>query len=53
MFDKDNWLVPTLNGQPYADKPILYFWLALAISKLASAVSARKWYVIRVPRVAS
>jgi 4-amino-4-deoxy-L-arabinose transferase-like glycosyltransferase len=53
MFDKNNWLVPTLNGQLYAGKPILYFWLALAISKLSGAVSARKWYVIQVPRVAS
>ena len=46
MFDKDNWLVPTLNGQLYADKPILYFWLALAISKLAGAVS--EW-TVRLP----
>jgi len=28
MFEKNDWLVPMLNG--YADKPALYFWLALA-----------------------
>ena len=53
MFNNDNWLVPTLNGQSYVDKPILYFWLALAISKLAGAVGERKWYRIRVQRLDS
>src|SRR5690242_2430645 len=39
MYEKHNWLVPTLNGDIYADKPVLYFWLALLISKLAGGVS--------------
>ena len=39
MFEKNNWLVPTVNGQLYADKPVLYFWLVLTISKLAGGVS--------------
>jgi hypothetical protein len=42
-----------LNEQVYADKPALYFWLALAIAKPAGAVGERKWYLIRVPRVDS
>ena len=29
MFSKNEWIVPTINGDLYTDKPILYFWLAL------------------------
>lgn len=39
MFHKGQWLVPMVNGQLYTDKPILYFWLALVVSKLAGGVS--------------
>ena len=39
MFEKNNWLVPMLNGQIYADKPVLYFWLTLVVSNLAGGVS--------------
>jgi 4-amino-4-deoxy-L-arabinose transferase-like glycosyltransferase len=46
MFEKSNWLVPTLNGQIYSDKPVLYFWLALLVSKLAGGVS--EW-AVRIP----
>jgi 4-amino-4-deoxy-L-arabinose transferase-like glycosyltransferase len=46
MFEKSNWLVPTLNGQIYADKPVLYFWFALLVSKLAGGVN--EW-TVRVP----
>ena len=46
MFEKNNWLVPMLNGQVYADKPVLYFWFALLISKLAGGVS--EW-TVRIP----
>ena len=27
MFDRDAWVVPTLQGQPYLDKPPLLYWL--------------------------
>jgi len=27
MWSRGNWLVPTLNGVPYSDKPPLFFWL--------------------------
>ena len=46
MYEKGNWLVPTLNGQIYADKPVLYFWLALLISQIAGGVS--EW-TVRMP----
>ena len=27
MRERGSWLLPYLNGQPYAEKPILFFWL--------------------------
>jgi 4-amino-4-deoxy-L-arabinose transferase-like glycosyltransferase len=39
MFEKGDWLVPTLNGQLFADKPVLYYWLALIVSHLTGGVS--------------
>ena len=46
MFAKGEWLVPTINGDLYTDKPILYFWLVLLLSNLAGAVS--EW-TVRLP----
>ena len=46
MFAKGEWVVPTVNGDLYTDKPILYFWLALIASKLAGAVN--EW-AVRLP----
>lgn len=43
MFVKGEWLVPTVNGDLYTDKPILYFWLVLIGSTLAGGVS--EWTV--------
>jgi 4-amino-4-deoxy-L-arabinose transferase-like glycosyltransferase len=43
MFINNEWMVPTINGDLYTDKPILYFWLALVCSKLAGAVN--EWTV--------
>lgn len=28
MEQRDDWVVPTVNGHVFAEKPILYFWLA-------------------------
>jgi 4-amino-4-deoxy-L-arabinose transferase-like glycosyltransferase len=39
MFLKSEWIVPTVNGNLYTDKPILYFWLVLIFSKLAGMVN--------------
>ena len=46
MFAKGEWIVPTVNGDLYTDKPILYFWIALLASKLFGAVN--EWSV-RLP----
>jgi len=46
MFAKGEWIVPTVNGDLYTDKPILYFWLVLIASKLAGEVS--EW-TLRLP----
>src|SRR5712692_3201430 len=43
MYERNDWLVPMLNGQVFADKPVLYFWLALIVSKIAGGVS--EWTV--------
>ncbi len=43
MFAKGEWIVPTVNGGIYTDKPILFFWLALIASKLCGGVS--EWTV--------
>ena len=39
MHDRAEWLVPRLNGQLYADKPILYFWLALICARIAGKLN--------------
>lgn len=43
MFISGEWIVPTVNGDLYTDKPILYFWLALLASKIFGSVS--EWTV--------
>jgi 4-amino-4-deoxy-L-arabinose transferase-like glycosyltransferase len=50
MFVRNEWIVPTVNGQLYTDKPILYFWLVLAFSKIAGGVS--EW-TVRLPSALS
>ena len=46
MFSKGQWIVPTVNGELYTDKPILYFWVALTAAKMAGGVN--EW-VVRLP----
>ena len=46
MFDRGEWIVPTVNGKLYTDKPILYFWLVLIASSLAGTVN--EW-TVRLP----
>jgi 4-amino-4-deoxy-L-arabinose transferase-like glycosyltransferase len=46
MFEKNEWIVPTVNGALYTDKPILYFWLVLLFSKITGAVN--EW-TVRLP----
>lgn len=46
MFVKGEWIVPSVNGAIYTDKPMLFFWLALIASKIAGGVS--EW-TVRLP----
>ena len=46
MFSKNEWIVPTINGDLYTDKPILYFWLALIGAKIFGVVN--EW-TVRLP----
>jgi len=46
MFAQHEWVIPTVNGDLYSDKPILYFWLALLFSKIAGGVN--EW-TVRLP----
>jgi len=39
MLESGNWLIPQLNGEPFAEKPILYYWLAAGVSKVLGTVS--------------
>lgn len=46
MFTKGEWIVPTINGDLYTDKPILYFWLVLIASNIVGSVN--EW-TVRLP----
>jgi 4-amino-4-deoxy-L-arabinose transferase-like glycosyltransferase len=46
MFNTGEWIVPTVNGKLYTDKPILYFWIVLIASKIFGGVS--EW-TVRLP----
>ena len=46
MFSRGEWLVPTVNGELYTDKPILFFWLVLAFSHLFGEIN--EW-TMRLP----
>jgi len=46
MLAKGEWVVPTINGAVYTDKPILYFWLVLIGSRLFGGVN--EW-TVRLP----
>jgi 4-amino-4-deoxy-L-arabinose transferase-like glycosyltransferase len=50
MFLKNEWIIPTVNGNLYTDKPVLYFWMVLLFSKLAGGVS--EW-TLRLPSAIS
>lgn len=46
MWGRGEWAIPTINGQLYTDKPILYFWLVLIGAKIFGSVN--EWSV-RLP----
>ncbi len=37
MQQRHDWIVPTINGVPYLNKPPLFYWLQLAIAELRGA----------------
>jgi 4-amino-4-deoxy-L-arabinose transferase-like glycosyltransferase len=38
MEKTGDWLLPSLDGEPYYDKPAPYFWLTMAVTKLSGTV---------------
>ncbi len=45
MLEHDEWIVPTVHGQPFLDKPILYFWAQMISLK---AFGMHEW-AVRLP----
>ncbi len=35
MWERHDWILPTLNGAPWLEKPALYYWEAMAAYRLA------------------
>ncbi|MBI2357402.1 MAG: glycosyltransferase family 39 protein [Deltaproteobacteria bacterium] len=50
MLAHGEWVIPTINGELYTDKPILYFWLVLIGAKIIGSVN--EWSV-RLPSALS
>ncbi len=46
MLASGRYFVPTINGEPYFDKPLLSYWLIAAVARLTGSVS--EWS-IRLP----
>lgn len=39
MLDRSDWITPTLNGKPWLEKPVLYYWEAMVSYRLGSGAS--------------
>jgi 4-amino-4-deoxy-L-arabinose transferase-like glycosyltransferase len=50
MEQRGDWLTPTVNGRPFAEKPILYYWLARAAGWIAGGID--EWS-LRLPSAAA
>ena len=48
LAQRSNWLVPTVNGEAFLEKPILYYWLARISALLLGGVDA---FSLRLPSV--
>lgn len=46
MAERGEWLVPQVNGMPFGEKPILFYWLARAAGAVLSGVSE---FSLRLP----
>src|SRR5215471_7422555 len=40
MLDRGDWVTPTLQGQPWLEKPPLYYWQAMIAYRAGRAFSA-------------
>jgi len=49
MSERGEWMIPTVNGVVFAEKPILYFWMARA----AGAVGGVSEFTLRLPSALS
>jgi 4-amino-4-deoxy-L-arabinose transferase-like glycosyltransferase len=49
MLEADEWLVPILQGQPYLDKPPLFYWLVMGSYTL---FGAHEWSARLIPALA-
>lgn len=43
MSQAESFLIPIMNGEIYAEKPPLYFWLTILFSKVTSFENASRW----------
>jgi 4-amino-4-deoxy-L-arabinose transferase-like glycosyltransferase len=50
MAERGSWLVPTVNGAVFDEKPILYFWLALGAAGILGGLDE---FALRLPSVAA
>ena len=50
MSKRGDWIVPTVNGREFAEKPVLYYWMALAA---AGALGGVDEFVLRLPAAAA
>lgn len=46
MTARGDWLVPTVNGKVFAEKPILYYWMALLSARVFGGVNE---LTLRIP----
>lgn len=49
MLRSGDWLHPTINGNPYFDKPLVSYWLAAILAKLSGGEVTE--FICRVPSV--
>ncbi len=59
MRERGSWLLPYLNGQPYSEKPILFYWMMKASAVVGDALTGGAGFThgvaawaLRIPSVA-
>jgi 4-amino-4-deoxy-L-arabinose transferase-like glycosyltransferase len=50
MSERGDWLIPTVNDEVFNEKPILYYWLALASATVLGGVDE---FTLRIPAAAT